>query len=65
MAVAFMILLFIVLIGIVFDIVGVAVASAESGADYSVLGDFNSDGAVTPSDASEILSYYADQQTGQ
>ncbi|MBE6857208.1 MAG: hypothetical protein E7500_07260 [Ruminococcus sp.] len=42
---------------------GVAVASAESGADYSVLGDFNGDGAVTPSDASEILSYYADQQT--
>ncbi len=44
---------------------GVAVASAESGADYSVLGDFNGDGAVTPTDASEILSYYADQQTAQ
>ncbi len=44
---------------------GVAVASAESDADYSVLGDFNGDGAVTPSDASEILSYYADQQTAQ
>ncbi|MBQ9956917.1 MAG: hypothetical protein IJO99_05045 [Ruminococcus sp.] len=42
---------------------GVAVASAESGADYSIIGDFNGDGAVTPSDASEILSYYADQQT--
>lgn len=44
---------------------GVAVASAEGGADYSVLGDFNGDGAVTPTDASEILSYYADQQTAQ
>jgi len=44
---------------------GVAVASAENGADYSGLGGFNGDGVVTPTDASEILSYYADQQTAQ